>query len=129
MTAATDQELAALADHLVAMEESWGSGEAYLVSAEHDLAFHRGLLALAGNERMAVIYDQMLAQTLLLLRTTAEGNPTLRRGMRRSAHRDMLAALAARDEAKARAAIEAHYRYAEDRLFAGFATHRAARGS
>ena len=35
------------------------------------------------------------------------------------AHRDILQALLDRDEAKARAAIEAHYRYAEERLFPG----------
>jgi DNA-binding FadR family transcriptional regulator len=35
-------------------------------------------------------------------------------------HRDIHAALVARDPGRAREAIEAHYRHAEERLFAGF---------
>ncbi|HSI79153.1 MAG TPA: GntR family transcriptional regulator [Solirubrobacterales bacterium] len=114
---ASDAELAALEPHLIAMEASWREGATYLESAVHDLAFHRAILALAGNQRMAAIYDQMLAQTMLLLRAAADENPGLRAEMRASAHRDILAALVARDEERARVAIAAHYRYAEERLF------------
>jgi DNA-binding GntR family transcriptional regulator len=115
---ARDDELAALEDHLVAFE----AGSDYLEAAVHDLAFHRGIVALAGNERMSAIYEQMLTQTMLLLRTAAEGNPTLRSGMRRSAHRDILDALLARAEKRARDTIEEHYRYAEERLFGALET-------
>jgi GntR family transcriptional regulator, gluconate operon transcriptional repressor len=114
---AGNEELDALEEHLVAFEASWGKDVTYLESAVHDLAFHRAFLALAGNQRMAAIYDQMLAQTMLLLRAAAEDNPQLRAEMRASAHRDILDALRARDEERARAAIDAHYRYAEERLF------------
>lgn len=116
---ASDEELAALEGHLVEHERSFAEGATYLESAVHDLAFHRGILALAGNVRMAAIYDQMLAQTMLLLRAAAEESPTLRAEMRASAHRDILNALLARDDEGARRAIDAHYRYAEERLFGG----------
>ena len=115
----SDSKLVALEVHLVAMEEAWRLGADYLVSALDDMAFHRGLIALAGNERMATMNEQVLVQTQLLLRGAAEGNPTLRSGMKHSAHRDIHAALLARDVGALQVALEAHYRYADDRLFAG----------
>jgi DNA-binding GntR family transcriptional regulator len=116
---ASEEDLDVLEEHLVAFEGSWSGGGTYLDSAIHDLAFHRAFVALVDNQRMAAIYDQMLAQTMLLLRAAAEENPQLRAEMRASAHRDILDALRARDEERARAAIDAHYRYAEERLFGG----------
>jgi DNA-binding GntR family transcriptional regulator len=59
----------------------------------------------------------MLTQTMLLLRTAARYNPTLRTTMRPEVHRSIVAALLARDERSAQETIEAHYRYAEERLF------------
>lgn len=114
---ATDAELEALELHLLALE----AGPDYLVAAVHDLAFHRSIVALAGNTRMAAMYERMLTQTMLLLRAAADGNPTLRSTMRPSAHRDILGALRERNLPRARAAIEAHYRYAEERLYAALA--------
>jgi DNA-binding GntR family transcriptional regulator len=111
-----DKELRALERRIDALEAS----SDYLEAAAHDLAFHRDLVALAGNTRMAAMYEQMLTQTMLLLRTAAAANPTLRSGMRRSAHQDVLDALLARDDARARVAVESHYRYAEERLFGAF---------
>jgi DNA-binding GntR family transcriptional regulator len=115
---AGDEELRALEMHLIALE-SPPPGAGYLDQAVHDLAFHRSLVALARNERMAVMYEQMLTQTMLLLRTAALENPSLRTDLRRAAHRDILRALRDRDEAAAQAALEAHYRYAKERLFPG----------
>jgi DNA-binding GntR family transcriptional regulator len=115
---AGDDELHAIEAHLVALE-SPPPGAGYLDQAVHDLAFHRALVALARNERMATMYEQMLTQTMLLLRTASLENPALRTDLRRAAHRDILQALLDRDEDAARAALEAHYRYAEERLFPG----------
>lgn len=115
---ARDDELHALETHLEALE-SPPPGAGYLDQAVHDLAFHRSLVALARNERMATMYEQMLTQTMLLLRTASLENPALRTDLRRAAHCDILQALIDRDEAAARAALEAHYRYAEERLFPG----------
>jgi DNA-binding GntR family transcriptional regulator len=115
---AAEGELQALETHLDALE-SPPPGAGYLDQAVHDLAFHRSLVALARNERMSTMYEQMLTQTMLLLRTASLENPALRTDLRRAAHRDILQALIDRDEAAARAALEAHYRYAEERLFPG----------
>jgi DNA-binding GntR family transcriptional regulator len=105
-----------LGRHLDAFERADGD---YLVNSAHDLAFHRALVAFAGNERMTAINEQMLTQTAHLLRAAAEGNPTLQSAMRPSVHRDILAALRARDGDAAAAAVAAHYRTAEQRLFPG----------
>jgi DNA-binding GntR family transcriptional regulator len=114
---AEDERLVALERHLGALED--GSAGDYLANSVHDLAFHRELVGLAGNVRMAKIYDQMLKQTAHLLRAAAEANPTLQTTLRPSAHRDILDSLVARDRARSAAAIESHYRYAEERLFPG----------
>jgi DNA-binding GntR family transcriptional regulator len=120
---ASDEELRGLEAHLLALE-SPPPGAGYLDLAVHDLAFHRSLVALAGNQRMAAMYEQMLQQTMLLLRIAAQENPALRTDLRRAAHRDILNALLDRDEAPARAAIQAHYRYAEERLFPAVTVRR-----
>ncbi len=117
---ASDDELRALERHLDAMESAWAAASGYLSASEHDLAFHRDLVALAANARLSAMAEQMLSTTALLLRTAAESHPTLRIGMDPQVHRRIVAALTARDHALAREAIEAHYGYAEERLFAGF---------
>jgi DNA-binding GntR family transcriptional regulator len=113
---ARDEELETVEGHLRALE-SPPAGAGYLDQAVHDLAFHRSIVALAGNGRMAAMYEQMLQQTMLLLRIAAQENRGLRTDLRRAAHRDILRALRDRDRDAARAALEAHYRYAEERLF------------
>lgn len=114
---ASDAEISALGSSLADLEDGWARGVDYLESAILDLQFHRQLVALRRNARMAAMYEQMLAQTMLLLRSAAEGSPTLRSGMPRSVHRDILDALQARSPERAGAAIARHYRHAEDRLF------------
>ncbi|HEY3613333.1 MAG TPA: GntR family transcriptional regulator [Gaiellales bacterium] len=118
---ASDAELHALEALLVAMERAWEDGDWSLESVELDFAFHRALLALARNERMATTYEHMLTQNMHLLRTAAEATPTLRSGIEPRVHREIVEALTARDEARAGAAIDAHYRLAEERLFAQLA--------
>ena len=61
-------------------------------------------------------YEQMLVQTQLNAITAAEQNPGLRRGMKKSAHRDILRGLRARDADRSAAAVVAHYAYARERL-------------
>ncbi len=114
---ADDVALDSLTRHLEAFEQ--GAEDGYLENSVHDLAFHRELVSLTGNGRMTVINDQMLTQTAHLLRTAAAANETLQSTIRPSAHRDILDALLARDAERAVAAIGAHYRYAEERLFPG----------
>lgn len=117
-----DEDVQDLEGHLDAFER--GTGD-YLANTVHDLDFHRALISLSGNDRMAAMNEQMLTQTAHLLRAAAEANPTLQTTIRPSAHRDIVDALSGRDAARASAAVEAHYRYAEERLFPGLS--RAAR--
>jgi DNA-binding GntR family transcriptional regulator len=100
------------------MEHAWENDAWNLESVELDFAFHRAVLGLARNERMATTYEHMLTQNMHLLRTATEANPTLRTGIEPRVHRDIVAALIARDEAAAGKAIDSHYRVAEERLFA-----------
>jgi DNA-binding GntR family transcriptional regulator len=115
---ATDAELADLPDLVGAMEQAWAEDADYGESLAADLTFHRHIVLLSGNERLVALYEQMLSQTQLLVRTAAVANPSLRLALRRSAHRDIVEALLARDVERARLAIEEHYAYAEERLFA-----------
>lgn len=114
---ASDEAIQRLETHLDALDAAPPQDGTYLDLAIHDVSFHRSLVALAENGRMARVYEQMLTQTMLLLRTAARYNPTLRTSMRPDVHRNIVAALLARDEPAARAAIEDHYGYAEERLF------------
>lgn len=113
---ASDEEIRGLETHLTALESGGG---AYLDRSPDDMAFHRALIALAGNSRMIAINDQMLSQTMMLLSVAARENESLRTDMRPAAHRAIFDALVARDADGARAALEEHYRYAEERLFPG----------
>jgi len=117
---ASDAELRRLGEHLVAMDEASRPSGDYGKVAEHDFAFHRELVALAGNGRLSAIYDTMLSQTALLLRAAAAVNPTLRSEMERPVHWALLDSLVGRDHDRVRVAIDGHYRYAEERLFAQF---------
>jgi DNA-binding GntR family transcriptional regulator len=115
---ASDSELRDLERLLGPMEHAWENDAWNLESVELDFAFHRAVLGLARNERMATTYAHMLTQNMHLLRTATEANPTLRTGIEPRVHRDIVAALIARDEAAAGKAIDSHYRVAEERLFA-----------
>ena len=93
-------QLDALGAHLDRMEQAMADGD-WLAGAENDLAFHRSLVGLAGNGRMSATYEQMLTQTLLLLRTAGSASARLRTEMPAEIHRDLLAALVQRDSAAA----------------------------
>jgi DNA-binding GntR family transcriptional regulator len=116
---ATDAGLRSIRDHVLRMEDAWDREADYADSLAEDLAFHRGLVGLSDNGRLVAVYEQMLSQTQLLVRSAAAMNPSLRLAMRRSAHRDIHDALMARDADRAQRAIGDHYAYAEERLFAG----------
>jgi DNA-binding GntR family transcriptional regulator len=115
-----DGEFSALEVFVAAIEEHPQAGSDYLAVAESDFMFHRRLIALTRNDRLITIYENMLAQTALLLRTAAKVNPELRTDMARPVHSDMLNALLARDTVRARVSVENHYIYAKERLFAQF---------
>lgn len=118
---ASDTEIAGLGSLVDAMEEARARRADYGESLALDLAFHRGLVVLTGNSRLIAAYEQMLSQTQLLVRTAEQVNPRLRLGLRRSAHRDILGAITAREVSHSRSAIAEHYLYARERLFSGYA--------
>lgn len=114
---ATDAEITGLSTLVEEMEAAWARGATYDESLAADLAFHRSLVALAGNRRLIAAYEQLLSQTQLLIRTAEQVNPRLGAPLRPSAHRDILAAIASRQIVASRDTIEEHYVYARERLF------------
>lgn len=117
---ALDSDLRALRASVKTLEDAWTRDADYPESLALDLAFHRALVATAGNRRLETLYEQMLVQTQLNAVTAADLNPSLRRGMKRSAHRDIVRALSARDAEAAARAISDHYAYARERLLHGY---------
>ena len=111
---ASDAQLHALGAHLDRMERAMADGD--WLAADNDLAFHRALVALAGNGRMSATYEQMLAQTLLLLGRRARRYPPAPEMPAGSTA--TCSGLVARDR-RGDQALDAHYRHAEDRLFSG----------
>ncbi len=116
---ATDADLEPLDERLDELEAAWDRSADYRVSLALDIGFHRALVAIAGNRRLVDSYEQMLVQTQLNAITAAESNPGLRRGMRKSVHRDIVRGLRARDPDRSAAAVIAHYAYARERLLGG----------
>lgn len=110
---ANAREIEDLALPLEALEKT----DDYLESVTHDLSFHRSIVGLAGNTRARAIYEQMLTQTMVLLRSAAEVDAAHRTKAAPSAHRAILSALIERDAAEAALAVSSHYRYAEERVF------------
>jgi len=114
---ASDADLGRLGAAVAAMEEAWDRRADYEETLAADLAFHRELVGLSVNPRLIPLYEQMLSQTQLLVRSAALVNPRLRLGLRRSAHREIMDAVRTRDTDAARRAIAEHYAYAEERLY------------
>lgn len=114
---ASDADLGRLEVLVAVMEDGWDRNADYAETLTADLAFHRELVGLSANLRLVPLYEQMLSQTQLLVRSAAALNPQLRLSLRRSAHREILEAVQRRDAGAARRAITEHYAYAEERLF------------
>jgi GntR family transcriptional regulator of gluconate operon len=123
---ATDEELAALTDRVAAVDESWAAPVDFATRSAVDLAFHRALINLSGNGRLASAYEQMLSQTQLLLQSASLVNPNLKRGIPPSVHQAILKAILNRDKTAADRALRQHYASSAQRLFAGA---RRARGA
>jgi DNA-binding GntR family transcriptional regulator len=124
---ASDADIERLRGAVVALEKAWDEHMDYAESLLVDLAFHRQLVGLSANPRLIPLHEQMLSQTQLLIHHAVQVNPRLRLGMRRSAHREIVDAVARRDMDAARRAIADHYAYAEERLYGPAKTTRAVR--
>jgi DNA-binding GntR family transcriptional regulator len=109
---------AGLRERFKAMERAWHSKvivHADRVSA--DIDFHREIFRLAGNSRASAIFEQLAAQTALLLRNAMEMNPSLRLSPPDEVHSRIVDALLARNAEAARAAVTNHYAHTRERLF------------
>jgi DNA-binding GntR family transcriptional regulator len=113
---ATDAELAALAESHRVMDATW-RGDDWNAAITADAWFHLTLIKLAKNKRMETIYEQMGAQTVLLLVTASTSDVSLRGAPLQAIHRAIADAVVARDVEAAREAIADHYRYTRHRLF------------
>ena len=132
---ATPSEIKALNQAYRVMDEAWSkvqdaaSDNVIWTSAiTADNAFHRAIIGLAKNGRMASIYEQMTSQTTLLLVTAAETDMSLRVAPFGEVHRDIADAISRRDVEAACAAVEEHYEYTRSRLFAASEAATSRRG-
>jgi len=113
---ARDEDLRALGSLLDEVDATYAAGD--IVQAWRvDLEFHRRMFEAAGNSRLLAVFDQWADQTVLLMR--AAEDPAVRLVPAPALHRDILAALLARDVPAAEAAVVAHFRFTEDRLYRG----------
>ena len=110
----TEEDIDRLRNILDAMEEAYAGGER-AGGLALDLEFHRELFLFSGNIRMLTAHDDLAAQLLL----SATHNRALKQGVYppTALHRDIVEALAAGDEPKLVAAVQAHYAWTGDRLF------------
>ena len=113
---AHDRDLAGIREPLAAMERAYAAKE--VVSGRTlDLEFHRSIFVIAGMRRLTAIFDQLAAQTLLLLRSEDEKWPDVEKVPPPEVHRAMADALAARDLARFEAAVTAHFNDMTNRPF------------
>jgi DNA-binding GntR family transcriptional regulator len=126
---ATEVELRGIAQAFKLMDAAWCTvrssdwdNSTWMAAVTADKAFHRSVIRLAKNSRMDTIYDQMTAQTLLLLLTAAETDRSLHLAPLGDVHRSIARAISRRDAKAASLAIEEHYDYTRSRLFATAAT-------
>ena len=111
---ATEAGIAALREALARMEAAIGDVDRWVPA---DLDFHEQLGRMSGNrlvhlqvQALRPVMDQVLQRFSGGARTRADWNATLAR------HRRVLDSVAARDEARALAAMDAHFEAADDRL-------------
>jgi DNA-binding GntR family transcriptional regulator len=113
---AHDNELLELGRIVDEFERLYEAGDLW-GARDIDLEFHHQLVRLSGNSRLVAAFEPLAPQTIMLLRRAHERggaskppSPEL--------HRDVVAALQARDEARTVEAIEAHFGYVGSGPFA-----------
>ena len=117
-TKATPADLASLEATFKTMSRLWHSRSSpHADRMQADLDFHREILRIAGNGRMAALYEQLAMQTAVLLRTAMDMNASLKLSPPDAVHQSMLEAISARDVEAVREAVAGHYRHTRERLF------------
>ena len=114
---ASEADVEAMLAALMRVEAAY-AGDDLAASWEADMAFHRSYCRLSGNGRLVAVFDQLASQTELLMRTALTTRASLAWTPPPGLHREIAAAIAARDVRAAVEAVDAHYQYTEDRLFA-----------
>jgi GntR family transcriptional regulator of gluconate operon len=114
---ADETDVAAMFEALAAAEAAY-QGDDLAGAWDADMAFHRTYCRLSGNGRLLELFDQLAAQTVLLMRTTLDSHASLAWTPPVALHRDIAQAIAARDVVGATRAVGGHYQYTQDRLFA-----------
>jgi len=117
METASLEDLRRLEEHIQAIEAA--AFKDFAARLDADMAFHRALVGLPGNRRLASAYEQMLAQTPLMFGTVSLVNPRLRTGVGVAPHREIATALLKRNSAEVERAIRRHYEASASRLLAG----------
>jgi DNA-binding GntR family transcriptional regulator len=114
MERAEASDIGRLASVLDAMDAAFASGDK-AGGLALDLEFHREIFLLSGNRRMLRAHDE-LASTVLLAATRTQA---IRMDVFQppAYHRNILAALAARDGRGLTKALRAHYQWSGDRVF------------
>jgi DNA-binding GntR family transcriptional regulator len=115
---ATNDDIAGMYARLAEVEEAYDRGD--LPAAwDADMAFHRAYCQMSGVDRLCSIFEDLAAQTVLLMRTSLATRSSLAWTPPVELHRHIADAIRARDADAAVAAVAAHYQYTHDRLAAG----------
>lgn len=115
---ATSDDVADMYARLVEVERAYERGD--LPAAwEADMAFHRAYCQMSGVDRLCSIFEDLAAQTVLLMRTSLASRSSLAWTPPVQLHRHIADAIRSRDADAAVAAVAAHYQYTQDRLMAG----------
>jgi DNA-binding GntR family transcriptional regulator len=112
---ADEAEIAAMFDAVSATEAAY-RGDDLAAAWDADMAFHATYCRMSGNGRLLALFEQLASQTVLLMRTSLESHASLAWTPPVELHRRIAQAIADRDADAAGAAVEAHYRYTEERL-------------
>ncbi|MCG8440980.1 MAG: GntR family transcriptional regulator [Caulobacterales bacterium] len=113
---ATRAQLEALRAHAAAIEEAYANRDATFEGrfTEANTAFHRTIVKAARSPRLAQIVSQLAAPSMVFRTLDLYSDQAIRRSM--SQHRELIAALEARDEDWAEAVMRAHLRAARERV-------------
>lgn len=118
-----DDDLAAIRHALTALERCIAGGE---LGVDSDVAFHRAIAAATHNPYHVAVQESLQAQTALGMNLTR--NLSLQNAARlrqvQDEHVAIVDAIAARDAAGARAAMERHIENARRRMFEGAPANR-----
>lgn len=115
---ATTADLDVMQDVIEAMTREVNAGLTEQEGADLDLRFHDLLYRSSRHDRLQAIWSTLRHQVYLILLNRNAANPNYAEILVEG-HRDILDAIRARDEAKARAVAESHLRFAYETVLAG----------